>query len=151
VVARSWPARTRAQVGVANIRAHMEKHAAEAEALARRRLELSAQASRLRNQLDYEQRRDARAAVKAARAEAKRLAGELAKLDKEAAAADAAAAKLTEELVAEVRMPPLQPHVSAGCLSRRAPSTKVLCRLRRAARAARSHGVRTRPASHSAP
>ena len=33
-----------AQVGVGNIRAHMEKHAAEAEALARRRLELSRQA-----------------------------------------------------------------------------------------------------------
>jgi len=89
-------------VGVANIRAHMEQHAAEAEALARRRLELSAQASRLRNQLDYEQRRDARAAVKAARAEAKRLAGELAKLDKEAAAADAAAAQLSAELAVEV-------------------------------------------------
>ena len=33
-----------AQVGVDNIRAHMEKHAAEAEALAKRRLELSRQA-----------------------------------------------------------------------------------------------------------
>lgn len=37
-----------AQVGVDNIRAHMEKHAAEAETLAKRRLELSRQA-RLRS------------------------------------------------------------------------------------------------------
>lgn len=35
---------SRAQVGVDNIRAHMEMHAAEAEALAKRRLELSKQA-----------------------------------------------------------------------------------------------------------
>lgn len=60
------------------------------------------QASRVKHQLDYEQRRDGKAAVKAAKAEVKRLAAALAKLEAEVAAADAAAAELEAELSAEV-------------------------------------------------
>ena len=62
------------------------------------------QASRVKHQLDYEQRRDGKAAVKAAKAEAKRLAAALAKLEAEVAAANAAAAELEAELAAEVRV-----------------------------------------------
>lgn len=73
------------------------------------------QASKVKAQLDYEQRRDAKAAVKAAKAEAKRLAAALAKLEAEAAAASAVAAELEAELADEVPL----------CLCAQLPSGSV--------------------------
>ena len=46
------------QVGVANVRAHMEQHAAAVAEKARRRMQLAQQASKIKHQLSYERRRD---------------------------------------------------------------------------------------------
>ncbi len=73
---------------------------------------LSVQATKLKHQLTYEQRRDLKADVAAAKAEVKKIQENLEKLEAEAQTAAEAAESVEQELAAEVRSDPQSPSPS---------------------------------------
>ena len=94
------------QVGVENIRERMTAGAEAAERMARQRVELATQASKLRHQLAYEQRRDVAGPVAAAERLLDADRRRALVLQEEVAQQQAARSRLEQELAGQVRAHP---------------------------------------------
>ncbi|EIE20863.1 RecF/RecN/SMC protein [Coccomyxa subellipsoidea C-169] len=114
------------KVGVDNIREYMEQNAAATEDFTKRRMALTSQATKLKHQLTYEQRRDLKADVAAAKAEVKKIQENLEKLEAEARTAAEAAESVEQELAAETaRMEELRAQAEAAEAEVRAAKKEV--------------------------
>jgi len=91
-----------AKAGVANVRAHMEAHAAAAAERAKHRMALASQASKIGHQLSYERRRDLAGPAAEAEEELASARARRAELDKVAAEAAESMAAAEGELAGEV-------------------------------------------------
>ena len=87
------------------------------------------QATKLKHQLTYEQRRDLKADVAAAKAEVKKIQENLGKLEEEARKAAEAAEEVQQELAAEVRRDPPLMKTTSPLKMLRPPqaSTRTFC------------------------